>query len=265
MFIFGKTLNMNVCLVQMNIAWGDVESNLGCLGKLLHEAPDASLYVLPEMFTTGFATPPDAVVEKEPSAGLEWMKAFAASRNAAVCGSLALGQGSSGRCVNRMYFVTPDGKAAVYDKRHLFGYGGEKERFSPGNRRVVVEYLGVRFLLAVCYDLRFPVWLRNRRDYDAMIVAANWPSARRNAWDVLVRARAVENQCHVLAVNRVGTDPACSYDGGTMAVGPDGCVTASVPDGEPGICCCRLDIDGLRSFRKKFPVSDDADSFILVP
>lgn len=265
MFIFGKTLNMNVCLVQMNIAWGDVEGNLACLGSMLQAVSGVDLYVLPEMFTTGFATSSEALVETEPSAGLEWMKAFAANRNAAVCGSLALRLGSSGECVNRMYFVTPDGKAAVYDKRHLFGYGGEKERFSAGSRRVVVEYRGVRFLLSVCYDLRFPVWLRNRKDYDAMIVVANWPAARRTAWDVLVRARAVENQCHVLAVNRVGTDPSCAYDGGTMAVGPDGGVAASVPDGACGICKCCIDMDGLRSFRKRFPVFDDADSFILVP
>ena len=264
MFIFGKTLIMNVCLVQMNIAWGDVEGNLACLDRMLPAVSGVDLYVLPEMFTTGFATSRDAVVESEHSAGLEWMKAFASARSAAVCGSLALNFGSSGKCLNRMYFVTPDGKATAYDKRHLFGYGGEKERFSAGDRRVVVEYLGVRFLLAVCYDLRFPVWLRNRRDYDAMIIVANWPAARRTAWDVLVRARAIENQCNVLAVNRVGSDPSCSYDGGTVAVGPDGSVAASVPDGESGSCICSLDMDALRSFRKSFPVLDDADSFTIV-
>lgn len=264
MFIFGKTLIMNVCLVQMNIRWGDVEGNLNYLDKMLSAVAGSDLYVLPEMFTTGFATSADSAPETEPSAGLEWMRAFAASRNAAVCGSIALDLGSSGACVNRMYFVTPDGRATFYDKRHLFGYGGESGKFSAGDRRVVVEYLGVRFLLAVCYDLRFPVWLRNRRDYDAMIVVANWPSVRRRAWDVLVRARAIENQCNVLAVNRVGTDPSCSYDGGTVAVGPDGSVVASVPDGESGSCICSLDMDALRSFRKSFPVLEDADSFTIV-
>lgn len=265
MFIFGKTLIMNVCLVQMNIRWGDVEGNLNYLDKMLSAVAGSDLYVLPEMFTTGFATSADSAPETEPSAGLEWMRAFAASRNAAVCGSIALDLGSSGACVNRMFFVSPDGGVTVYDKRHLFGYGGEAERFSAGNRRVVVEYHGVRFLLAVCYDLRFPVWLRNRKDYDAMIIVANWPSVRRQAWDMLVRARAIENQCHVLAVNRVGSDPSCSYGGGTVAVGPDGSVVASVPDGVSGICSSSLDMDALRSFRKSFPVLDDADSFILVP
>ena len=100
-----------------------------------------------------------------------------------------------------MYFVTPDGRAAVYDKHHLFGYGGEKLRFEAGDRRVVVEYGGVRFLLAICYDLRFPVWLRNRGDYDVMLLVASWPRQRRNAWDVLARARAIENQCYVLAAH----------------------------------------------------------------
>lgn len=153
---------MNVCLIQQDIVWGDVRGNLEHLDSWLGSVPDAGLYLFPEMFTTGFATTPGAAVEQEPSAGLEWMKAFAAKRGAAVCGSIALRPGGSAKCVNRMYFVTPDGRAAVYDKHHLFGYGGEKLRFEASDRRVVVEYGGVRFLLAVCYDLRFPVWLRNR-------------------------------------------------------------------------------------------------------
>lgn len=254
---------MNVCLIQQDIVWGDVRGNLEHLDSWLGSVPDAGLYLFPEMFTTGFATTPGAAVEQEPSAGLEWMKAFAAKRGAAVCGSIALRPGGSAKCVNRMYFVTPDGRAAVYDKHHLFGYGGEKLRFEAGDRRVVVEYGGVRFLLAVCYDLRFPVWLRNRGDYDVMLLVASWPRQRRNAWDVLARARAIENQCYVLAVNRVGSDPSCSYDGGTVVLDPLGEAVASVADGEEGWCCAELDLEKLRELRNSFLVLLDADSFEL--
>lgn len=254
---------MNVCLIQQDIVWGDVRGNLEHLDSWLGSVPDAGLYLFPEMFTTGFATTPGAAVEQEPSAGLEWMKAFAAKRGAAVCGSIALRPGGSAKCVNRMYFVTPDGRAAVYDKHHLFGYGGEKLRFEAGDRRVVVEYGGVRFLLAVCYDLRFPVWLRNRGDYDVMLLVASWPQQRRNAWDVLARARAIENQCYVLAVNRVGSDPSCSYDGGTVVLDPLGEAVASVADGEEGLCCAELDLEKLRELRSGFPVLLDSDSFEL--
>ena len=256
---------MNVCLVQMNILWGDVPGNLERLDRSLRDAPAADLYVLPEMFTTGFATPADARVEEEPSAGLEWMKSFSASRNAAVCGSVALKPTGAGKCVNRMYFVTPEGEPCFYDKRHLFTFGGEDERFSAGRRRVVAEYRGVRFLLSVCYDLRFPVWLRGRGDYDALIVAASWPAARRDAWDALVKARAIENQCYVLAVNRVGKDPACTYDGGTAALDFLGSGISSVPDGEEGFCMAELDMRKLRAFRRDFPALEDADRFELEP
>lgn len=254
---------MNVCLVQTDMTWGDVQGNLGRLESALASAPEAGLYLLPEMFTTGFATLPDAVVEEEPSEGLEWMKSCARRLDAALCGSIALRLRDGGSCLNRMYFVTPDGRAEFYDKRHLFGYGGEKLRFSAGSGRVVVSYGGVRFLLAVCYDLRFPVWLRNRGDYDVMLLAANWPRKRRNAWDLLTRARAVENQCYVLAVNRVGSDPACVYDGGTVALGPAGEVLAEVPDGVEGCCCAELDMSLLQACRREFPVLDDADAFRL--
>ena len=256
---------MNVCLIQTNIAWGDVSGNLRQFETLAAQAAPADLYVLPEMFTTGFATSAGALVETEPADGLEWMKAFAKMRGAAVCGSVALKLAASENCVNRMYFVTPDGGVRVYDKKHLFGYGGERDRFSAGIDRVTVEYDGVRFMLAVCYDLRFPVWLRNRGDYDVLIVSANWPEGRRRAWDVLTKARAIENQCYVLAVNRTGSDPSCNYDGGTAVVGPSGEMLASVPDNTAGCCSAQLDIKGLAALRRDFPVLDDADAFTLLP
>lgn len=269
---------MIVCILQQDILWGDPESNLRHLDGLLADAPRADLYVLPEMFTTGFATLEGAKVETEPCTGLAWMQRKAAELDAALAGSIALALpedcfehsevGTSrpadpGKCANRFFFVRPDGTFEHYDKRHLFGYGGEGERFVAGDRRVVVSWRGVRFLLAVCYDLRFPVWLRNRDDYDAIIFVANWPDVRRFAWDTLLRARAIEDTCYVLAANRVGSDPACNYDGGTAFIGPYGETLATVPDGQEGCICGEIDLQHLAEYHAKFPVLEDADDFTM--
>ena len=255
---------MKVCILQTDILWGDPESNLRHLDTLLATAPQADLYVLPEMFTTGFATLEGATVEKEPCAGLAWMQRKAAELDAALAGSIALEiPADAGKCANRFFFVRPDGSYEHYDKRHLFGYGGEGERFVAGRRRVIVEWRGVRFLLAVCYDLRFPVWLRNRDDYDALIFVANWPDVRRFAWNTLTRARAIENACYVLAANRVGADPACTYDGGTALIGPFGETLAAVPDGQEGCAGGEIDLSHLAEYHAKFPVLEDADDFEL--
>ncbi len=255
---------MKVTVIQQDILWGDPESNFHHLDTLLAAAPEADLYVLPEMFTTGFATLEGATVEKEPCAGLAWMQRKAAELDAALAGSIALEiPADAGKCANRFFFVRPDGSYEHYDKRHLFGYGGEGERFLAGDRRVIVEWRGVRFLLAVCYDLRFPVWLRNRDDYDAIIFVANWPDVRRFAWDTLTRARAIEDTCYVLAANRVGSDPACTYDGGTAFIGPYGETLADVPDGQEGFACGEIDLQHLAEYHAKFPVLEDADDFSL--
>ena len=253
---------MKICLLQHDIAWGDPQANCVHLDALLATAPQADLYVLPEMFSTGFATLPGAAVEHgEPCTGLAWMQRKAAALGAALAGSIALEDGPS--CVNRFYFVRPDGSYVQYDKRHLFGYGGEGERFRGGDERVVVEYGGVRFLLAVCYDLRFPVWLRSRDDYDAILLVASWPDVRRFAWDTLARARAIENACYVAAVNRVGEDPACKYNGGTALIGPYGETLAAAPDGQEALVCGEIDLQRLADYHAKFPVLRDADAFKL--
>lgn len=269
---------MKVSLIQQDIVWGDPQANFEHLDKVLQGAEGSDLYVLPEMFSTGFATQKGTTVEKESlaadaapteqpiftgaCAGLKWMKRKAAELGGAMAGSIALEQ-PDGKCVNRFYFVTPDGKVKHYDKRHLFLYGGEGEKFEGGDRRIVYEYGGVRFMLAVCYDLRFPVWLRNRGDYDAMIVVANWPKPRRFAWDTLARARAIENQCYVLAVNRCGEDPACVYTGGTALINPYGETVAAVEDNTEGIASGIIDLKALNEFKSKFPVLDGADDFSI--
>ena len=161
------------------------------------------------------------------------------------------------------FFVKPDGSVTTYDKRHLFTYGGEKERFTGGDRRVIVEWRGVRFLLLVCYDLRFPVWMRNRGDYDAILFVANWPVVRQDAWETLLKARSIENQCYVAGVNRVGKDPVCEYLGGSALYNPFGQTVVRCKDAEMDVATGKLSMAMLEEFRAKFPVLEDADDFIL--
>lgn len=257
---------MKVAAIQQDIIWGKPEENLRHLEEIIGASPGAQLYVLPEMFTTGFATALDASVDTDPERTLDWMKEMARKYESAFVGSIGMhidSSDASSTCVNRMFFVTPEGNVTTYDKRHLFTYGGEHIRYRCGLRRVTVRYKGIRFLLLICYDLRFPVWSRNRSDYDAIILVANWPKARRLAWDVLSRARAIENQCYVIAANRVGEDQLCSYDGGSSIFHPFGNALARADDNSEQIIYADIDLESLKSFREKFPLTEDADSFTI--
>lgn len=254
---------MKVVLLQNDVSWADSHENLRLNRMRLRQVPDADLYLFPEMFATGFVTFPVGVAEDLVGGtcpSLELMKEWAAAKDAAVCGSLAVHEAE--RYYNRFYFVKPDGSFDFYDKHHLFTYGGEPKYFTPGQKRVVVEWRGIRFLLLVCYDLRFPVWSRNRGDFDAILYTANWPSVRRTAWDVLTRARAVENQCYVLAANRIGSDPTGEYSGGTRVVNPYGEIMAEGSDNKESIAEAELDLEFIRHYLSKFPVLDDADQTI---
>lgn len=253
---------MKATLIQMDLAWADPEENVRKADEFIDANPGADLYVLPEMFTTGFSTTPDGCIEEEPSPSLMWMKAKAAEKDCAIVGSIAV-HTREGRNANRLYFVKPDGDVTVYDKRHLFIYGGEGVRFSPGNRREIVEWRGFRILLIVCYDIRFPVWLRNREDYDAIVCCANWPMVRRLAWDTMTRTRAVENQCYVLAANRIGEDPTCSYNGGSYIFNPYGEIMAEGIDGKECVLTAELSLEKVRSYNAKFPLHDYADDFTI--
>jgi predicted amidohydrolase len=221
-------------------------------------AGDADLIVLPEMFTTGF-TMSTGAAERDGRLTLEWMVALAREHNAAVAGSVAVEEG--GRLFNRLYFVKPDGIWAHYDKRHLFSHADEHKVYSPGSERVVVEWRGVRILLQICYDLRFPAFSRNRGDYDMILYVASWPESRIGAWDALLRARAIENVCYVAGVNRVGDDPAAHYVGHSALIDFRG-NTLSTGEGETAIEGW-TDIPQLAAFRAKFPALQDADYFTL--
>lgn len=252
---------MKITLLQRDICWADPEHNRARIDEVFSGLEQADLYVFPEMFSTGFCTQPAGIAESEDSDTLAWMRDWAAKRDCAIAGSLAVNE--NGAYYNRFYFVYPDGTVRHYDKKHLFTYGGEHLRFTAGTERVVVNFRGVRILLQICYDLRFPVWARNRGDYDMILYVASWPTSRVEAWNLLLRARAIENQCYVAGVNRVGTDPSCEYCGGTALIDPYGKTVVECENGRECAVCGTVDRKLLQDFRKKFPVLADADSFDL--
>lgn len=252
---------MKISILQHDIRWANPAENVRRLDAMLSLQPCADLYVLAEMFSTGFATRPQGIAETDDSETLHWMVRKAKELNAALAGSLAIS--SNGFFYNRLYFVRPDGKIEHYDKHHLFSYSGEDKQFSQGSRRVVVNYRGVRILLGICYDLRFPVWVRNRNDYDAMLIVASWPQTRVEAWSALLRARAIENQCYVIGVNRVGDDPSCHYNGASAIIDPYGTTIAECEQNQECSAVADVDLNTLNAFRDKFPVLDDADDFTL--
>jgi len=262
---------MKVTLIQMDIAWEAADVNHATAEQLMRSAEKSDVYVLPEMWNTGVTTEPQGVAEDEEGETLQWMQQMANKLDAAVAGSIAVHL-SDGTYRNRLYFVTPDPlppfrgnncqlsivNCKWYDKHHLFAYGGETEHYTPGSEYVSVDWRGVRFHLCICYDLRFPLWLRNRDGYEALICVASWPSARMHAWNVLLQARAIENQCYVLGVNRIGKDPVCEYSGGSAIVDPFGFAT-SCPDKEASVLTKTLDLKRLGAFRDKFPVLKERD------
>ena len=248
---------MKITLVQSDIIWSDPEANRENMDRLLSRTASTDLIVLPEMWSTGFVVEPAGTAESCDSLSLRWMKDTARSRRCAVAGSIAVE--SEGKYYNRFYFVEPDGKTTAYDKRHLFTYGGEDKRFTAGRKRVVVSFRGARILLQVCYDLRFPVFSRNHEDYDLSLYVSSWPTSRIDAWLTLLKARAIENQCYVAGVDRVGSDTACSYCGGTVLYDACGRVVAECEMEREGVVTAEIDFEELERFRMKFPVLKDAD------
>ena len=250
---------MKVAIIQHEIRENDIEQNFQQLSSLIDKQPGADVYVLTETFATGFLA--EGSTQNAAADGpliFSWLKQQACRLNAAVAGSVAMVD-DEGKLRNRLYFVRPDGTFDYYDKRHLFSYAGENKDYVAGNRRVIVEWRGVRFMLQVCYDLRFPVFVRNHKDYDAIIYVANWPLKRRDVWQTLLKARAIENQCFVVGVNIVGSDKNCDYVGDSIIIDAYGNAIAECTEGVVDTAAAELDMEALNRFRKKFPVLDDAD------
>lgn len=253
---------MRITIVQTSPQIGEKELNLRDIDNLIGGGDGSDLYVLPEMFNTAMIQEADSVAESMEGPTLQWMKQKAINLNAAIAGSLAIRQDD--KIYNRLCFVKPDGTVEYYDKRHLFTYGGEGEYITPGYKRKVVEFRGVRIMLQVCYDLRFPVFVRNRDDYDMIIYVASWPVARKIAWNTLIRARAIENQCYVAAVNRVGVDQYGIYSGDSVIINPYGEDVVAAQESKVDMVSAELDMEKLNHFREKFPVLDDADTELFM-
>jgi len=251
---------MKIVLLQTDIQWAHPQVNIQRAEMLMKQKPAADLYVLPEMWATGFAVEPEGIAEEEhSSSALTWMRQTAKVHQCAISGSLAV-RVEDGSYRNRHYFITPKSEV-FYDKHHLFTHGHEHEAYQSGQEHVIAEYGNMRFLLLTCYDLRFPVWARYgwAGHYDAIIYAANWPAKRQTAWEVLVRARAIENQCYVVAVNRVGDDPVSHYEGGSMVVDPVGTLLARTQKETEQPLLAELSLDTLHKRRDHFRALDDRD------
>jgi len=255
--------NLTVGLVQTELQWQAPRENRAHLSQEIESlGEETDLVVLPEMFTTGFSM--NALENAEPAGGPteDWMMGVARDRQCAITGSIAVQEGD--KVFNRMLFVTPE-HCYQYDKRHLFRMANEHHRYAAGDKQVVVPWRGWRISLQVCYDLRFPVWMRNRENFDLMLCVANWPQQRRYHWRQLLIARAIENQACMVGVNRLGSDAnGFEYSGDSMVVAADGQLLADLQD-QPTVANVVLDYADQQEFKQKFPSYMDADEFQLGP
>lgn len=255
---------MKLTLIQPDIVWENKLRNLEKIGEMITTIQSGTdIVILPEMFSTGFSMNPVELAEPPHSVTFDWMHDIAAKNSFGICGSYIVKEDNN--FFNRWIFVSPDGEEWMYNKRHLFVIGGEEALFTRGEKRIVFNFRGMRICPNVCYDLRFPVWSRNRNDYDLLINSSNWPESRRDVWITLLRARAIENQCFVAGVNRIGIDgTGIKYCGDSMILGPKGEIVAEGRQNEESLVLGEISIYELSDFRKKFPVLNDADDFEIL-
>lgn len=250
--------NLTVALIQQEIVPNNPLQNLQNFAKALESVKGSDLVILPEVFTTGFCSNARNYAESVDGQAYQWMARQAQELDAVITGSLVVKEGHT--YFNRLVWMRPDGSYEHYDKRHLFRMAGEHERYAAGNQKLLVELKGWRILPLICYDLRFPVWSRNRNDYDLAIYVANWPSARSLHWNRLLQARAIENLSYVAGVNRVGMDEKHQhYSGDSSVFSSTGEVVFTSQ--EPGAFKVELFADKLKDHRNSFPAYIDADEF----
>lgn len=263
--------DLRITLIQTNLCWEDREANLEMFSEKIASLQDPTdLIVLPEMFTTGFSMQPEKFSETMDSSAMGWMKETAKEKNAVICGSIMMRD--NGRFYNRLIWMRPDGSFEFYDKRHLFGLGEEHNHYSPGKEKKLVQLKGWQILPLICYDLRFPVWCRNgpsgsagkntsSQAYDILLFVANWPDRRIHAWKRLLEARAIENQCYVIGVNRIGDDgKGIHYSGESSVIDPRGEIFWCKADHEC-IHPCTLSYHHLNHTRETLPFLRDGDDF----
>jgi len=253
---------MKIALIQSSLAWENPEKNRKKLGEKINAISEhVDLIVLPEMFTSGFTMEPNSVAETTQGETIVWLKHLAKAKNAAITGSLVITENDN--FYNRLVFVFPSGEVQFYDKRHLFTLAGEDEIYTAGNQKLIVEYKGWKICPLICYDLRFPVFARNVEEYDVLVYVANWPKTRINAWDSLLKARAIENMSYTIGVNRIGEDDnKHEYNGHSQVVNFLGDYLME-PIETKGVFIVELNKAELLLARKKFNFLNDRDSFVL--
>ena len=251
---------MKIALIQSDLYWEDPSENKRNFESKINQIDSAAkLIVLPEMFSTGFTMNASEVAETMQGETVLWMQRVAKQRKCALTGSLIITENN--QFYNRMLFVFQSGEIRHYDKRHLFSLAGEDRTYTSGKEKVIVDYLGWKICLQICYDLRFPVFVRNIENYDLILYVANWPKVRTNAWDILLKARAVENLSYVIGVNRIGLD-AHNYEhiGHSQAIDYLGNYILEPQEAE-GVFIVDLDKDAMLETRKKLDFLSDKDSF----
>ena len=255
--------NLKVSLIQTDLEWENPDSNLERFSKLIQQIGATDLVILPEMFPTGFSMNPQANYEETGGKALLWMQETALERGIAICGSVIVKDGEA--YYNRLYFVRENGEYSIYDKKHLFTLAGEEKIYTGGASKLILDYKGWKITPLICYDLRFPVWSRNVEESDLMIYVANWPERRSDAWKTLLKARAIENMCYVVGLNRIGNDGNGVYHSGDSAVHNE--LGEMISDIEPGTETVEtyvLDKSRVVESRKRFNFLNDRDAFQII-
>ncbi len=270
---------LSLSIIQTNLHWEDKTANLQMLEQKISSIKEKTeVLVLPEMFSTGFSMKPEQLAETMEGKTVQWMQRIAQEKKIILAGSVIIED--AGHYFNRLIWMLPNGRYGVYDKRHRFAYAGEHEHYTAGTKRFITSVRGWKIHPLVCYDLRFPVWARQtspptplhgverelggEAEYDVLIYVANWPEKRIHAWKTLLQARAIENQCYVVGVNRTGDDGAgIHYSGESMIVDPMGEVLYTKKDAED-IFTITLEKENLNGIRERLPFLKDADGFMIL-
>jgi omega-amidase len=256
---------LKVTMIQTALHWENIDANLQMFSEKISALKETGdIIVLPEMFSTGFSMNASALAETMDGSAVSWMKRTAAEKKCVITGSLIIKENN--KYYNRLFWMMPDGTYDVYDKRHLFALAHEEKTYTAGNKKLIVEYKGWKIHPLICYDLRFPVWSRRTKthDYDLLIYVANWPERRVTAWSQLLIARAIENQCYVVGVNRVGNDGNNVYHSGDSAIiNFKGEAMSMASPNEPLCETVALSKSELDAFRKQLPFIEDADTFTI--
>ncbi|HRP90201.1 MAG TPA: nitrilase family protein [Edaphocola sp.] len=261
--------DLTVTCIQTELIWENKEANLKKFETLFQQIPpEGQVVILPEMFSTAFSMSPAPLAETMEGETLNWLKFHSKKLRKIITGSIIIEE--NGHYLNRLIWMQPDGNFYYYDKRHLFGFAGEDNKYTAGKQKVIVQVNGWKINLQICYDLRFPVWARQtphsygeEPSYDVLLYVANWPERRIKAWDTLLAARAIENQCYVVGVNRIGMDANDIYhDGSSSILDPWGATIWNCKN-EEAVFTYTLSAAQLLEARKKFPFLKDGDRFII--